>query len=101
MSKPVYQYMQGYSPMGGETFHFWVDCTKEFYGEEKQEGGTVRVLYDTQYAEDNLRQSFEEAVILISCNCADLSINIKNEYDDPQIQVFWENAQRYFSRMSK
>lgn len=45
MSEIVYQYQQAYVPNNGNTFHFWVDCTKEIHDEEAREGGTVRTLY--------------------------------------------------------
>lgn len=45
MSEIVYQYQQAYVPNNGNTFHFWVDCTKETHDEEAREGGTVRTLY--------------------------------------------------------
>lgn len=44
-SEIVYQYQQAYVPNNGNTFHFWVDCTKEIHDEETREGGTVRTLY--------------------------------------------------------
>ena len=45
MSGIIYQYQQAYMPANGNTFHFWVDCSKEIYEEEAAEGGTVRLLY--------------------------------------------------------
>lgn len=91
MSDIVYQYQQGYTPNSGNTFYFWVDCTKEFHDEEANEGGTVRALYTEQ---KDVRQKFEDAVMLISRGLADLTVSLDGEYSDPQIQVFWENAKR-------
>ncbi|MGP2449076.1 hypothetical protein ACTUSR_08210 [Pantoea stewartii subsp. indologenes] len=90
MSDVIYQYQQGYTPNNGNTFYFWVDCTKEFHDEEANEGGTVRALYAEPKDE---RQRFEDAVMLISRGLADLTLAFDGKYSDPGIQVFWENAQ--------
>ena len=37
------------------------------------------------------REKFEECILRISRGCADLNIDIRGVYHDPQIQVFWEN----------
>ncbi|WP_336998820.1 hypothetical protein [Pantoea agglomerans] len=50
MSGIIYQYQQAYMPANGNTFHFWVDCSKEIYEEEAAEGGTVRLLYSAPAA---------------------------------------------------
>ena len=45
MSEVIYQYQQGHVPNNKKPFYFWVDCSKEYYESEKEEGGTVRMLY--------------------------------------------------------